>query len=318
VENPHLIVDRLAVKDVLRKLEGRAVLAASSGDEEALEPVFESIPLVRLEAQRADPRTPLYNLLLAGEHAYFANGLLVHNKCFIVSATTGSPQSEEVSRLRQLRERVAAASRLGGQLIDAIYREYYQFSPGIADELKENAFGRQAVLWTVVRPLLAWYSLAGTLAFQHSDRNAIKKAVREVSNACPAFIGASSVAAVLRAIRAGEELPGDVPEVLLTFLPRIREAAQLRFARWAILDPLVRVWNSAANHLDMADQVSQWLATAPLESLPSPRTPFELDAELAALAGFFEFKPTARHQLGKRLMAAWPNASDVLKGHGFA
>ena len=28
----------------------------------------------------ADPATPLYNLVLDGDHAYFANDLLVHNK----------------------------------------------------------------------------------------------------------------------------------------------------------------------------------------------------------------------------------------------
>ncbi|MDB4923210.1 hypothetical protein, partial [Mucilaginibacter sp.] len=41
--------------------------------------------------------------------------------CFIVTAATGSPESEEVTSLRQLRERVRATSRLAGQLIDVIY-----------------------------------------------------------------------------------------------------------------------------------------------------------------------------------------------------
>lgn len=40
-------------------------------------------PLVKLEAiekHQFDPETPVYNLLLAGNHTYFANGYLVHNK----------------------------------------------------------------------------------------------------------------------------------------------------------------------------------------------------------------------------------------------
>src|SRR5260221_145191 len=81
--------------------------------------------------------------------------------CFIVSATTGSPASIEVTHLRHLRDRVAAASGLAAKLIDAIYDEYYQFSPGIAANLEQDAVARNAVLRIVVRPLLAWYTLAG-------------------------------------------------------------------------------------------------------------------------------------------------------------
>ena len=44
--------------------------------------------------------------------------------CFIVSAVTGSPRSAEVTGLRALRDRVASASSLGSQLIDAIYSDY--------------------------------------------------------------------------------------------------------------------------------------------------------------------------------------------------
>lgn len=239
------------------------------------------------------------------------------NGCFIVSATTGSSESAEVTSLRQLRDRVAGVSGLSAQLIDVIYDEYYQFSPGIAVELERDAVARTAVLWIVVRPLLAWYTLAGTLALEQTDPKAVTQAARDVLSACPGYLGGSSIAALLETIRSGEPLPTDAPQLLLNFAPRIREAAGLRFASWAILDPLVRAWTSITCHLDVVDQVAQWLATAPLEALAPPRDSERLDLELGALAGFFDFRPTARRQLGERLAGAWPDASVALARHGF-
>ncbi|MEO8166024.1 MAG: hypothetical protein ABI619_11580, partial [Betaproteobacteria bacterium] len=117
--------------------------------------------------------------------------------CFIVSVTTGSSESAEVNRLRQLRDDVAGVSGLSAQLISVIYDEYAQFSPGIAGELEQDAFARQAVLWIVVRPLLAWYTLAGTLALEQADQKAVSQAKRGVLKACPRFLGRSSIVTLL-------------------------------------------------------------------------------------------------------------------------
>ena len=238
-------------------------------------------------------------------------------KCFIVSATTGSSESVEVSRLRQLRDRVASASLLGGQLIDVIYRDYSQFSPEIADELEQNGVAQKAVLWVVVRPLLAWYTLAGVLALEQANRKTVDQAARDVLSACPRYLGGSSIIALLETIRAGKALPPDTHPLLLDFAPRIQKAADLRFASWAILDPLVRAWRSATNHLDVIDEVAQWLATAPLEALALPSDRQVLDVELGVLAGFFDFQPIARRQLGERLAATWPDATSALERAGF-
>jgi hypothetical protein len=237
--------------------------------------------------------------------------------CFIVSATTGSSESAEVSDLRQLRNRVASVSRLGAELIDVIYRDYYRFSPAIAAELEQDTIARMATLEVVVRPLLAWYSLAGILALEQVDEKAVKQAAQEVLNACPQYLGGSSIIDLLEAIRGGEALPANTHPLLLDFAPRIQEATRLRFASWAIFDPLVRVWRSAKDNRDVVDEVGQWLATAPLEALAPPSDPQMLDAEFGALAGFFDFRPTARWQLGKRLVAAWPDATSALERAGF-
>ena len=237
--------------------------------------------------------------------------------CFIVSATTGSSASAEVSRLRQLRDRVAAASGLSAQLVDVVYREYFQFSPEIAAGLQQDSVARVAVLSNRCRPLLAWYTLAGILAFEHTDQSAIKQGVQEVLSACPRWLGGPSITALLEMIRSGKPLPADLPQPFLEFAPRVQEAARLRFASWAILDPLLRAWKSTTSRLDVVDQVSQWLANAPLEALAPPIDPELVDAEFSALAEFLSFKPTVRRQIGVRLAAAWPQLADALKRHGF-
>jgi hypothetical protein len=316
-ENPYLVVGRLAVKDVLLRLQGCAVAVGSSGYGESIEVVLEPISLVSLKARHADPATPLYNLLLDGDHAYFANGLIVHNKCFIVSATTGSSESVEVIRLRQLRDRVAMASRLGSQLIDRIYCDYYQFSPEIAAELEHDVSARNTVLWVIVRPLLAWYTLAGMLALEEGDPRTVNQGMQDVSNACPQYLGGSLIITLLEAIGREEVLPANTPPLFFRFESRLREAARLRYASWAILDPLFRAWRSMTDHLDLVEEVAQWLATAPLDAIAPPSDPEVLNVELGVLADFFNFKPNARRQLGERLTAAWPDTSDALERAGF-
>ncbi|MFA5924599.1 MAG: hypothetical protein WC856_25485 [Methylococcaceae bacterium] len=234
--------------------------------------------------------------------------------CFIVTATTGSSESVEVNRMRQLRERVSAVSRLGAQLIDVIYGEYKQFSPGIAAELVQDTTAREAVLQIVVRPLFAWYTLAGTLAFDQADQKAIGQAKQDVLNACPQHSGGMTIITLLEAIRAGKELPEYTPQILLDLVPRI---AHLRFASWAILDPLIRVWRSITDDLNVTDEVAQWLASAPLEALSLPNDPEILDEELGMLASFFEFNPIVRPQLGERLLTAWPDTAVALEHAGF-
>jgi hypothetical protein len=237
--------------------------------------------------------------------------------CFIVSATTGSATSVEVTRLRHLRDRVAAASTLGAQLIEEIYREYYQFSPGIAANLERDVVARKAVLWGLVRPLLAWYSLAGAVALDRMDETAVRQAAQDVINACPRYLGGSSIAALLEIIRSNKSLPPHAPQLLVDVAPRLQEAARLRFASWAILDPLIRVWKPARSNSDVIDEVSQWLATAPLEALTPPSDSESMEVEFSGLAGLFDFRPAARLQLGIRLAAAWPDAGTTLERHGF-
>jgi hypothetical protein len=237
--------------------------------------------------------------------------------CGFVAVTIGTSHTAAMNRLRHLRDRVAAASPLAGRLIEVVYDDYFKVSPSIAAELQHDVISRNAALAVVVRPLLAWYTLAGAVAFERADPKTIDKAVQEVVDACPAYFGRRAIVDLLENIRTGEALSADKFPILRDFAPRLREAAKLRFASWAILDPLVRAWRSAAEPLEMVEEVAKWLSDAPIESLSVPSAPESLDKQLRVLAGFLNFSPTARRRLGERLTAAWPDKANVIGRAGF-
>ena len=78
---PDLAVRQLQVGDRLLELAAVRVPAmAGGGVLDAAEIRLEPVALQSLLGVPADPTTQLYNLILDGDHAYFANDLLVHNK----------------------------------------------------------------------------------------------------------------------------------------------------------------------------------------------------------------------------------------------
>jgi hypothetical protein len=211
---------------------------------------------------------------------------------------------------------VQARSQLSGKLIDAIYRDYFQFSPGIALALEQDNVARKAVLWTVVRPLLAWYALAGRLAFGETNPRLLKKAVQAMAKTRLRFPGTRSISTLLEAISSNKPMSADISSRLSAFAPKLQEAARSRLAAWAILDPLTRIWTSKKG-VKWPEQVGQWLANAPVETITPPGDSAELDLELQVLARMFDFLPMARRQLGERLAVAWPAATDALERNGF-
>jgi hypothetical protein len=81
-ENPALPVGRLAIGDRLLVLSAALVPAFAGrwGQDDVADVHVNATPLRSLVGRAGDPMTPLYNLLLDGDHAYFADDWLVHNK----------------------------------------------------------------------------------------------------------------------------------------------------------------------------------------------------------------------------------------------
>ncbi len=82
VQLSELHVGRLTVGDRLLTLTAAAVPVGGGRAirAEAIDVRIEAVALQSLVGQPADPATQLYNLRLDGNHTYFANELLVHNK----------------------------------------------------------------------------------------------------------------------------------------------------------------------------------------------------------------------------------------------
>jgi hypothetical protein len=224
--------------------------------------------------------------------------------CFIVSAATGSPESETVVALRQLRDQVGARSAVAAVLIDAVYSQYWQFSPAVAKKIETNKLARQGALVAAIRPLLAWYQLAGHLGFDHRATRAVEDATKVLRDACPRWMSPSSLAELIAKIRRREPVPANAPRALRDLAPRLHQAAALPLVDWAMLRPLQTCWAIAADRLDPVAEIANWLADAPIDqmdALPAGDPAVHADAVGALLA----FDPAAQRRLLDRLHAVF-------------
>jgi hypothetical protein len=235
--------------------------------------------------------------------------------CFIVSAATGSPQSDEVVLLRDLRGAVAERSAVAARLIDGMYEEYSSFSPGVADWLDSEAAARDNALTVVVAPLVAWYRLAGALALDGDDPDAAELAIADAELACSDALVPWDAARLFGKLAKGESPPADLPAALAGLADELAPGADLPLVRWAVLEPLSRMWGSVVRGLDLTNEIERWLATAPLE-LVEPPCATCADTELRQLASLLDFSPSARAELARRIESAWPDAAHALTRSG--
>ena len=168
-----------------------------------------------------------------------------------------------------------------------------------------------------MRPLMAWYDLALVLGLESSDTESVERHVRAVQDACDGQPGRSLIGEILEAVRSARPLPAETPQAILPYIDRVRQAASLHTAAWAVLDPLVRMWTLESRGTNLTEEILEWLGAAPLGVLPQPSDLRVLDVELRTVAGFFDFRPAYRQQLGRRLALAWPAAVPSLTSNGF-
>ena len=236
--------------------------------------------------------------------------------CFIVTAATGSANSDEVVLLRELRSTVAGSSVLAARLIDGVYDEYRRFSPAVASWMDDDAHARQHARETVVTPVVAWYKLAGALALNGADRSIVEAAKGAAVDACPPELSPWHAAAMFDALRRGEPLPDNLPSALANLGARLTSASRMPLVAWAIFEPLSRIWSAAIRPRDLVGDVAAWLATAPLDRLAAPPD-HELEAQIREVVSLLGFDPAAREQLVARLNGAWPSAGPALSRAGF-
>ncbi len=198
--------------------------------------------------------------------------------------------------LRALRDEVGAKSSIAAALIDAVYDEYWRFSPPIADRISADAATQQGALLAVVRPLLAWYGLAGTLALGKGDGRAELALLEE---ACPGWMAPATIAALVGALRRDGAVPDDAPDFVRSIAAQLALGASLPLVDWAILRPLQTCWELAASDGDIRSAVAAWLSDAPVERLAQKPSA----EEVSAVAGLLDFDPLARRHLIARFDA---------------
>jgi len=180
--------------------------------------------------------------------------------------------------------------------IDAVYGEYNQFGPAIADELRRDDDTRELVLDTVVRPLLAWYELAGALALADAGVDTLLESLRRQVQRCVDMLAGGGLETAVLGITDGEVSeagPTAVPSGLALLAPRF---VDYPLASWALLDPLMRLWRAAhrIDEVDLIAEIGEWLAAAPFkvaagrESLPD---------EVRSVTGFLGDHPELSRQL---------------------
>ena len=224
--------------------------------------------------------------------------------CFIVTAASGSPETEEVEALRRLRDQVAARSKIADSLIAAVYDEYWQFSPAIAEQITGSGDTREMAMLAVVRPLLGWYSLATSLALCDGKADAHRDALVE---ACPGWVDPGSIAALIDHVRRHRAVPHDAPPFVASIAEHLVKGASLPLVDWAILRPLQTAWELAISGGQADEAIAKWLEDAPIEAASPDRSA----GEVAALATLLDFAPISRRNLLSRIDAAVPRPKAV-------
>jgi len=219
-------------------------------------------------------------------------------------------------RLNMLRDRVMRTTDIGAALLDAIYEDYYSFSPSIAEELTADPELRDQVFRIGVRPLLAWYGLIEVLALDGDTDGAAERAAEKVLDACPVNSPQTvwQTAALLGRIRRGEPVAEDVPAVRLPRVPlsRLGEATVLSLGDLRAPRDGVGMRRDRSRS-GRACQVMD--VEAPLDQLPTPSPGDRLEAELARLANGPFAAPPMRRRVGERLASVWPQLQEDLRRH---
>jgi hypothetical protein len=110
--------------------------------------------------------------------------------CLIVTAALGSPQAEQVDRLRKLRDEFISRSRLGKDFFAAASKEYYAFSPIIAARMHASTEFKDRVRRFAISPFLGFVELLRSWAagldaeeFQEVLTSTLDASLKDLANA---------------------------------------------------------------------------------------------------------------------------------------
>jgi hypothetical protein len=243
----------------------------NSGLEEQAAEVDENV-------MRAEMGVPLR---LVTDHTGGCGGVAAGgSSCAIVTAAYGTDVQSQVDRLRRFRDTALRATALGQDLFDDLHRQYYLFSPGIADDMRADPVLMDAFRTLLVAPLFAFYELACSVITGHPETgDAFTIVISAARNSLQSHddTGHEHAAVLARALESLAQGKASQPAIsgdsylagyLETELARV--LGELPLVRWALVMPLAQVWGTLAGHVTpdelprrLADWLPAWLEAVP-------------------------------------------------------
>jgi len=221
--------------------------------------------------------------------------------CIVATVASGSPYSEDVNRLRVVRDQLLRRGRLGEDFFERLHYDYYSFSPEVVRLMGRSRSTHQFVRDSFVFPLLAGLELISACVTSKGDLEAIADVLDCESERVLAVTEFNLPDAATR----GE-------------LARIAEIAlSSPYVRWALLD-VMALWMNVAPRLAQSpkstigsvarDAVCSWAGRLPLSPLWDELTPSQVVACLRELDDLL-WDYHSRSAFAKRLCARLPAAT---------
>jgi hypothetical protein len=256
------------------------------------------------------------------------------SNCFIISAATASSISPEVSRFRSIRDILLCDSVLGNEFFADLYAEYYRYSPRIAADMNNCPLLRKFIRDLFVIPLLNFFKLfeqyASTLhkdeqnidwdsifklllkkTFEYDVISQIHVQINHLRNLTPSQDKNYNRDYILRTIQTQSIEIEMIFEYLIVTLRQY--SGDLKYTRWAIIDPLLIYWNfcyklfcrkdsSDLLRTEIATALNKWISSVPFPSSFSKLDQYVLTDSLAKLAKTVFTLPEIRYKIGDRIL----------------
>ncbi|MDF3554507.1 CFI-box-CTERM domain-containing protein [Bacillus cereus] len=254
--------------------------------------------------------------------------------CYVVSAAYGSREAPEVRSLRQIRDFFLRNSKIGSEIFTLIQKEYYQFSPRIATDMKSNPELRMLILVLAVEPMIKFFTLLkqyalGQQDFEYQVEEAFSKSLELI-----ATIGLTSkqIQWVAQKFTRFANLFGgnlskteeqinpepveQIEQLIQYLINKVNEGAPFpQHVVFALFIPLAMYWSALSSFakqeknlvVEFTNSIENWLASTPIPPIIDQLSGTTLREDLNILKKNIFVKPKVRYSIGTQLLERYEN-----------